>query len=96
MSEKQAKQWKEFYAKTKARKRKDQLKNKDPKRQKWKRKPTQCSICHNPRNGRKSCYLCKEDPVTVQKDCERALLNAKIKKPIKRQETLTQIQRRYG
>ena len=90
-------QWKDFMAKQKAMKQKARLKQKTKEDSKCcrQRLPTQCSICNNPRQGRRGCYLCNEAEETLQAD-ERKLLDLALARSKKiraggRQQTLTQI-----
>lgn len=87
-------------AKQKAMRQKAKLKEKNKKNSKCskQRLPTNCSICNNPRQGRRGCYLCNEAEEILQAD-ERKLLDMAIARSKKirfggRQQTLTQINRR--
>ena len=65
----QVHQWKAFWKQQKDKRKKSELKQQ--KRQKVKlrvRSPFQCSICRNPRYGRKRCYLCNELDAVVELD----------------------------
>ena len=65
----QERAWKDFWKMEKNKRNKQKLKGtKEKLKKKFERSPFQCSICHNPRGGRKSCYLCNEEESVVEQD----------------------------
>ena len=94
----QKQKWKDFFKHQKIQQKKKSMKAR--KKQlivKRDRAPTQCSICRNPRRGRKKCYLCNESEAVVELDWILAEKEAKQQKESdsgkggRNQNTLTQM-----
>lgn len=95
----QEQKWKDFFKDQKAKQKKKEMKAESKKLVvKRSRAPTQCSICHNPRQGSKRCYLCDELDSVVELDWILAHKEAEMQKKVLsgrggKQNTLTQMNR---